>query len=252
MPCVRDLLKSINTFPAILDARILAYFRRTSPENLRILMEEQKRLDSMGSFERAARRRGHTIIAGTDEAGRGPLAGPLVAAAVVYSRNPMISCLTDSKKISASEREGLYEIIVENAQGYGIGIVTVDELDTQNLLSASLLAMHRAVELLLTPPEFLLVDGNFTVPTLQIPQQAVVRGDSLSYSIASASILAKVTRDRIMERLDEEYPEYGFAKHKGYGTEGHLEALRNHGPCPHHRRNFAPVRICRAEQLTLF
>lgn len=189
---------------------------------------------------------GHVRIAGVDEAGRGPLAGPVAAAAVVLPGGFSCPGLNDSKKLSAVKRDRLYEFLTTHP-GVAWSVATAEsgEIDGINILRATHLAMKRAVEGLHPLPDCCLVDG-LPVKGLPVPHQAVVKGDSLSLSIAAASIIAKVTRDRIMLDLDREFPQYGFAKHQGYGTKGHLEALRVHGPCRHHRRSFQPV-----AQLTL-
>ena len=180
---------------------------------------------------------GYTAVCGTDEAGRGPLCGPVVAAAVILPRDIEIEGLNDSKKLTERKREKLFDVIKEVAIAYGIAEATPAEIDEYNILNASMLAMRRAVEMLKVPADFVLIDGNcsrgFTVPT-----RTVVKGDSISASIAAASILAKVTRDRGCIELDKQYPEYGIAKHKGYPTKDHMDAVREHGPSPIHRRSF--------------
>jgi len=185
-------------------------------------------------------------IAGIDEAGRGALAGPVVAAAVILPLNNQIETLllgvNDSKQLSAKKREALFDLILEHALAYGIGQQPAVIIDEIGILPANKLAMQTAVSQLNPTPEFLLIDGRIRLPQLNIPQQAIVRGDSHSLSIAAASILAKVTRDRLMVELDSQYPHYGFAQHKGYGTELHRAALARHGPCPQHRHSFAPIR----------
>ena len=180
------------------------------------------------------------LIAGVDEAGRGPLAGPVVAAAVILDpRNP-IAGLADSKKLSALQRERLFDQICARALCCAIGSATVREIDEINILQASLLAMRRAVQGLRLTPAKVLVDGN-RIPVLHIRAEAVVGGDALVAEISAASIIAKVHRDRWCAQLDIQYPDYGFAKHKGYGTAQHVAALRKFGACPEHRRSFAPV-----------
>ncbi|MEM5293194.1 ribonuclease HII [Burkholderia sp. JPY481] len=182
------------------------------------------------------------IVCGVDEAGRGPLAGPVVAAAVIFDpAKPMIRGLDDSKALTALKREALYEKIVDRALAYCIASATVEEIDSLNILHATMLAMKRAVEGLSVVPTLVKVDGN-RCPTLSIRSEAVIGGDALVKSISAASILAKVARDRMLLELHEAYPVYGFDAHAGYGTPQHLAALRDHGPCEHHRRSFAPVR----------
>ncbi|HSV58069.1 MAG TPA: ribonuclease HII [Variovorax sp.] len=180
------------------------------------------------------------LIAGVDEAGRGPLAGPVVAAAVILDDLRPIRGLADSKTLTALQRERLNEQILAKALCCSVAQATVEEIDTHNILQATMLAMRRAVEGLRLKPAKVLVDGN-RLPTLDVLAEAVVSGDALVKAISAASILAKVHRDRLCEQLHEEYPHYGFASHKGYGTPEHLEALRVHGACVHHRRSFSPV-----------
>ncbi len=188
-------------------------------------------------FDDAFRAQGFPILCGVDEAGRGPLAGPVCAAAVILPPDIEIEGLNDSKKLTEKKREALYEPIKELALGYGIAFATVEEIEQYNILQATFLAMRRAVEQLSMTPDLVLVDGN-RLPPLPVPGKTVIKGDSLSASIAAASILAKVSRDRLMLELDEQYPMYGFAKHKGYGTAAHYEALRTYGLSPAHRPSF--------------
>jgi len=191
--------------------------------------------------ERACRSRGFTRIAGVDEAGRGPLAGPVVAAAVILDRARPVRGIDDSKKLPADVREILFERITRSARAWAVGSADPEEIDRLNILRASLLAMRRAVLALPEPPDCLLVDGRDAID-LPVWQKPIIRGDALSLSIGAASILAKVTRDRIMKEMHRRWPAYDFARHKGYPTPGHLEALRRHGPCPIHRRTFRGVR----------
>lgn len=183
---------------------------------------------------------GH-LLAGVDEVGRGPLAGDVVTAAVILDPNKPIAGLADSKKLTEKKREFLFELIIENALSYSIARCSVDEIDQINILQASLLAMKRAVQTLPVQPEYVAVDGN-KIPEWDYPSEAVIKGDDRVAQIAAASILAKVTRDRELVAFDQQYPEYGFAKHKGYPTKLHLQALAEHGICPEHRRSFAPVK----------
>ncbi len=187
-----------------------------------------------------------TYIAGIDEAGRGALAGPVVAAAVILPLNDQIETLlhgvNDSKQLSAKKRTILFDLIIQHALAYGIGQQPAAVIDEIGILPANRLAMGTAVSQLTPPPQFLLIDGRIRLPQLNIPQKSIVRGDSQSLSIAAASILAKVTRDRLMIELDKQFPRYGFAQHKGYGTEQHRAAIARHGPCPQHRHSFAPIR----------
>ncbi|MCA9897471.1 MAG: ribonuclease HII [Anaerolineales bacterium] len=187
-----------------------------------------------------------THIAGIDEAGRGALAGPVVAAAVILPLNDQIATLlngvNDSKQLTAKKRESLFELICQHALAYGIGQQPASVIDEIGILPANKLAMATAVAQLTHAPQFLLIDGRIRLPQLNIPQKAIVRGDSQSLSIAAASILAKVTRDRLMIEMDQQFPRYGFAQHKGYGTQQHRDAIAQHGPCPQHRHSFAPIR----------
>lgn len=180
------------------------------------------------------------LIAGVDEAGRGPLAGPVVAAAVILDDRRPIVGLADSKRLSAARREKLYDEILAHALCCSVAEASVEEIDRLNILQATMLAMRRAVQGLRLKPAKALVDGN-RLPRLEVLAEAVVRGDATVPAISAASILAKVHRDRWCQALDARFPQYGFAAHKGYGTAEHLQALREHGPCPEHRRSFAPV-----------
>lgn len=193
------------------------------------------------AFERQAAQDGFSAIAGVDEAGRGPLAGPVVAAAVILPPDPDLPGVTDSKLLKESRREELFELIMARAVAVGIGVSSPDVIDRINILQASLLAMKKAVAKLAVSADYLLVDGNFTVP-MPLPQRTIVKGDFFSLSIASASIIAKVTRDRLMCQLDFKYPGYGFAEHKGYGCRSHLAAIAALGPSPVHRRTFRGVK----------
>jgi len=195
----------------------------------------------MWTFENQARTSGYAAIAGVDEAGRGPLAGPVVSAAVILPENVPISGITDSKKLTARKRETLYHEIRRHAVAVGVGIVDPDEIDRINILQASLASMAISVKNLHLQPDFLLIDGQFPIP-LNLPQQAIIKGDSKSISIAAASIIAKVTRDHIMSAYAEQYPEFNFATNKGYPTKSHQEAIRKFGCCPIHRRTFKGVR----------
>ncbi|MDD0837774.1 ribonuclease HII [Curvibacter sp. HBC61] len=185
------------------------------------------------------------LQAGVDEAGRGPLAGPVVAAAVILDDLRPIAGLTDSKKLTAARREKLFDEIRAKALCCSIAEASVEEIDRLNILQATLLAMRRAVEGLRLKPVKVMVDGN-QLPRLDVLAEAVVKGDALIPAISAASILAKVHRDRWCAQVDKHYPDYGFAAHKGYGTAAHLAALRAHGPCPEHRQSFAPVREAQA------
>jgi ribonuclease HII len=191
-------------------------------------------------YERELWQAGFSRVAGVDEAGRGPLAGPVVAAAVIFAPDAApITGINDSKKLSAAQREELYPRILASAFSIGIGLASHEEIDNINILQASYLAMQRAVALLMPQADHLLVDGR-GLPKSGLPGRALVGGDSLSMSIAAASIIAKVTRDGIMMSYDALHPEYGFADHKGYPTRRHIEAIKRHGVCPIHRRSFHP------------
>ena len=194
-------------------------------------------------IERALRAEGYAVVCGIDEAGRGPLCGSVVAAACILPDGLEIPELNDSKKLTPKKRDKLFDLILQNAVAYGIAEATVEEIDALNILEADLLAMRRAIDNLHTPDgqpyraDYALIDGNIS-RDFQIPARAVIKGDSLSMSIAAASILAKVTRDRMCEDMDKAYPMYGITKHKGYGTKAHMDALRAYGPSPIHRKKF--------------
>jgi len=189
------------------------------------------------TFENAAYAKGYTAVCGIDEAGRGPLAAPVYAAAVLLPEGLVIEGLNDSKKLSEKKREALFDVICENALAYGIGYADEKEIDEINILQATYLAMRRAYENMQTACDYVLVDGN-RMPPMPVPGETIVKGDAKSPSIAAASILAKVSRDRVMLEYAKQYPEYEFEKHKGYGTKVHTEALLKHGPSPIHRKTF--------------
>ena len=203
--------------------------------------EELRRLFRMSRYERRFWKEGFSTVAGVDEAGRGPLAGPVVAAAVILSPNIFIHGLDDSKRLSSRRREELFSLIKQQAKAVGVGTVSQSTIDRINILQATFLAMRMAVAKLRPSPEYLLVDG-LIIPDIDVSQLPIVKGDRLSISIAAASIVAKVIRDRIMVKEDERLPQYGFARHKGYATKRHLEALARHGVSPLHRCSFRPVR----------
>lgn len=188
-------------------------------------------------IEEALENKGFNLICGVDEAGRGPLAGDVYAAAVILPKGLIIDGLDDSKKLSEKKREALFDVITENAVAYGIASATPRQIDEMNILNAVMYAMNEAVKKLSPSADYALIDGNIA-RGFSIPCETVIKGDAKSPSIAAASILAKVSRDRECYVLDEKYPEYGFAKHKGYGTKAHMEALFKYGPCPVHRRTF--------------
>jgi len=210
----------------------------------------------MWQFEQLAQTQGYKLIAGVDEAGRGPLAGPVVSAAVILPDEFTCTEINDSKKLSEKKREQLYPVIKDNAIAVGTGVATHEEIDDINILQASLLSMKRAVKNLTCQsdafltyslfsdtiiPDFLLIDGKFKID-MSIDQSAIVKGDSRSISIAAASIIAKVTRDRIMKELHDQYPVYNFVQHKGYPTKAHKTAILENGPCPVHRKSFKGVK----------
>lgn len=199
--------------------------------------KEAQRLLELSLYESELRGKGYRMIAGMDEAGRGPLAGPVVAACVVMPPEPLLEGIDDSKKISEEKREVLYGRILESALGYGLGIVPSESIDEMNIKNASLLAFAMAYENLSCACDYLLIDGVDMIKC-NCAAEALVKGDSRCYAIAAASILAKVTRDRLMRQYHETYPEYGFARHKGYATKAHAEALIKYGPCALHRRTF--------------
>lgn len=210
--------------------------------------KEYERLKTIKEIEEKLYMDGITSVAGIDEAGRGPLAGPVVVAAVIMPRESMIEGVNDSKKVSEKKREKLYDEIINEAIAYGVGIVNQEEIDRINILNATKEGLTMAIKEMekdlkeknreFEKPEIILVDALTKIDTDHIPYRSIIKGDSKSYSIAAASIIAKVTRDRIMRQWDEVYPVYGFVKHKGYGTAAHIAAIREYGLCPLHRRSF--------------
>lgn len=193
------------------------------------------------------KKEGYQLVAGVDEAGRGPLAGPVVSSAVILNSKDPILGLTDSKKLSLKERERLFDLILEKAVAVGLGIVSNTIIDRLNIHQATFLAMRRAVTDLEKQPEYLLIDGGYTIPDLNINQKAIVKGDLKVNSISAASIIAKVTRDRIMDELHNSYPQYNFLSNKGYGTREHIEMIKDCGPCPYHRFSYQIVNENRSE-----
>jgi len=204
-------------------------------------------------FERLAFRQGYRSVAGVDEAGRGSLAGPVVAAAVILARDVPMPGVNDSKKLTPAQREALYSRIMKNAQSVGIGYGDHALVDDINILQATLQAMKQAVGMLSIKPDFILIDGTFKI-SVPLPQKTIKKGDSASLSIAAASIIAKVTRDRLMIECDDRYPGYGFAAHKGYGCAAHLAAIAELGPCAIHRKTFRGVKeyVASAKKMSLF
>ncbi len=200
-------------------------------------MNRDRQSKDLHHYERKYWLRGITCVAGLDEAGRGPLAGPVVAAAVIFEPDVLIPFVNDSKKLTEKRREELYHLIREKAVTVGVGLVSHDVIDRINILQASMLAMNKAIGQLKVQPEQLLVDGNFFRHE-KFPVENIIKGDSLSHSIAAASIIAKVTRDSLMREYDQVFPNYGFAQHKGYGTRDHIAAIHRYGFCEIHRRTF--------------
>jgi ribonuclease HII len=214
----------------------------------KIPKRELRRLNILLQFEMEARQQGHKFIAGVDEAGRGPLAGPVVAAACMIPEGILLPGLDDSKKLTPKQREELFEAIINTKSIiYGIGIKDSLIVDTINIYQATIQAMLEAVNNLACEVDLLLVDG-LQLPHPKIPVQKIIQGDSKSHSIAAASIIAKVTRDRMMCEFHKQWPQYGFDQHKGYGTEKHVEAIKIHGPCPIHRMSFEPLK-CRKNEV---
>ena len=223
--CRHDSRKSVQT--------ILRRYERAQ--------KERERLHAMYAYERAAAEAGRTIVAGVDEAGRGPLAGPVAVAAVILPQECHLPRLNDSKKLSAAVREALYDEIVNAAISYHVTLIDAETIDRMNILQATRMGMYEAIDALSPTPDEVLIDA-VELPKLTMPSNSIIKGDAKSASIAAASILAKVTRDHLMEQYDTEYPNYGFAKHKGYGTQEHIDAIRKYGVCPIHRKSFEPIR----------
>ena len=213
--------------------------RAASPQKLPFAVSQTS--EDRLFFERSLSRQGYRRIAGLDEVGRGPLAGPVVAACVILPVAEDYLVFNDSKKISPARREKLHDLLMEQGIPFGIGVVDREDIDRLNILQASLLAMKKAVLQLSIQPDFLLIDGNQPI-NMSIPQRSLVKGDSRSASIAAASIIAKVTRDRMMEEYHQQFPAYRFDRHKGYPTREHREAIKHHGPCRLHRLSFRGVR----------
>ncbi|RDY24796.1 ribonuclease HII [Romboutsia maritimum] len=242
---IKEIIESleVNQYLSYID--ILKDDERKSVKNLATklakkldnIRREEERLEIINTFENEGYEKGYLYIGGIDEAGRGPLAGPVVASVVVFKKGTKIEGVNDSKKLSESKRDELFEVIKDQALDYGIGIVNNEEIDEFNILNATYMAMKKAVNCLKNTPDYLLIDAA-TIPGIDIDQKPIIKGDSKSISIAAASILAKVTRDSIMYHYDEVYPEYGFKSHKGYGTKEHYEAIEKHGITPIHRKSF--------------
>ncbi len=200
--------------------------------------KELERLTNLKSMEKELYDKGFEYICGIDEAGRGPLAGPVVVAGVIMPKDSMIEGVNDSKKVSEKKREKLYDVILKEAISYSVAIIGQDVIDDINILNATKQGVTKVVEELDVKPNLILVDALTHINTKGIPYDSIIKGDAKCYNIAAASIIAKVTRDRIMREWDEIYPQYGFMNHKGYGTAKHIEALKEYGPCPIHRKTF--------------
>ncbi len=200
--------------------------------------KELERLTNLKSMEKELYDKGFEYICGIDEAGRGPLAGPVVVAGVIMPKDSMIEGVNDSKKVSEKKREKLYDVILEEAISYSVAVIGQDVIDEINILNATKQGVTTVVEELDVKPNLILVDALTHINTKGIPYDSIIKGDAKCYNIAAASIIAKVTRDRIMREWDEIYPQYGFINHKGYGTAKHIEAIKEYGPCPIHRKTF--------------
>ena len=200
--------------------------------------KELERLTNLKSMEKELYNKGFEYICGIDEAGRGPLAGPVVVAGVIMPKDSMIEGVNDSKKVSEKKREKLYDVILEEAISYSVAIIGQDVIDDINILNATKQGVTKVVEELDVKPNLILVDALTHINTKGIPYDSIIKGDAKCYNIAAASIIAKVTRDRIMREWNEIYPQYGFINHKGYGTAKHIEAIKEYGPCPIHRKTF--------------
>ena len=200
--------------------------------------KEEQRLINLKQYEYELRSKGYKYICGIDEAGRGPLAGPVVVASVIMPESSMIEGVNDSKKVSEKKREKLYDLILEEAISYGVGIVGQDEIDEINILNATKKGLTMSLKELTAQPDFIIVDALKNIDTLGVKYDSIIKGDAKCYSIAAASIIAKVTRDRIMREWDKIYPQYGFSQHKGYGTAAHINAIKEYGTCDLHRKTF--------------
>ena len=215
------------------------YKTRNSERRMETIKEKElERLTNLKSMEKELYEKGFEYICGIDEAGRGPLAGPVVVAGVIMPKDSMIEGVNDSKKVSEKKREKLYDVILEEAISYSVAIIGQDVIDEINILNATKQGVTKVVEELDVKPNLILVDALTHINTKGIPYDSIIKGDAKCYNIAAASIIAKVTRDRIMREWDEIYPQYGFINHKGYGTAKHIEAIKEYGPCPIHRKTF--------------
>ena len=207
-----------------------------------IIKEERERIEKMSCYEKKIREKGFEYVAGIDEVGRGPLAGPVVAAACILPANFSLKYINDSKKLTPKMREKLFFQLLSNKEiYYGYGVIDAETIDEVNILEATFLAMKQAIFNLPKAPDYILFDGN-QMPDIKIPKEGIIKGDSLSISIAAASIIAKHLRDKIMEGYHEKFPKYYFHEHKGYGTKKHMAAINQHGPCKIHRRSFEPIK----------
>ncbi|MCR8745177.1 ribonuclease HII [Romboutsia lituseburensis] len=242
---IKEIIDSLSMDKYLEYIDILRNDERKSVQSIAVRMakkldsirRENERLETINEFENEGYDKGYVYIGGIDEAGRGPLAGPVVAAVVVFKPNTKIEGINDSKKLSESKRDELFDIIKDQALDYGIGIVNNEEIDEFNILNATYMAMKKSINCLEKTPDYLLVDAA-TIPGIDSDQKAIIKGDSKSISIAAASILAKVTRDSIMYQYEEMYPGYGFKSHKGYGTKEHYDAIEKLGITPIHRKSF--------------
>src|SRR5574341_1411331 len=256
---IADLVRRISSGDLV-SAAVLRRLRRDERAGVRALaarlarreareLQERNRLDGLLAVESEQRALGFAVIAGVDEVGVAPLAGPVMAAAVVLPPDLLFAHLDDSKRLTREQREALYPLVIERAEAWAMGMATVEEIDRLNILQATRLAHRRAILGLRRRPELVLIDGRYSAD-VPVPQLLIIDGDATCASIAAASIVAKVTRDRLMVELAVRYPEYGFDRHKGYGTRTHREAIDRYGPTPLHRRSFLPVRF-RQQPLTL-
>ncbi len=232
-----QLMNTLKQDSRISVSRLLA---RWEQKQQNLLLEKQ-RIQNLYTQERLLTNSGHTHIAGIDEAGRGPLAGPVVVGAVILPLGCHLPLLNDSKKLSAKQRETLYHTIQEVAIAVQHVVIDIETIDEINIYQATVLGMYRAIEKLSPQPQAVLIDA-VPLPELSMPSLSLIGGDAISASIGAASIIAKVERDWLMMQLDEQFPQYGFAKHKGYGTADHLKAIQQYGPCPAHRRSFEPIK----------
>ena len=200
--------------------------------------KEEERLKNLKNYENELREKGFKYICGIDEAGRGPLAGPVVVASVILPENSMIEGINDSKKVSEKKREKLYDLIIEEAISYGVGIIGKNKIADIKIINATKKGLTLSLQELTKRPDLIIVDALSKINTLGIPYESIIKGDAKCYSISAASIIAKVTRDRIMREWDKVFPQYGFATHKGYGTSAHINAIKEYGICPIHRKTF--------------